>query len=146
MQTESSSKWRRVLSIQSHVVHGYVGNKCCVFPLQLMGFEVDHICSVQFSNHTGKQVSLQFLAIALGEAEQLVDRPAGTHINKDHQITGFAGYPSWKGTVTTAEQLWELIEGLRANNLLTYSHLVTGMATLCRIKVGTTTALVDTYV
>uniref|UniRef100_A0A8R1E3Y8 Pyridoxal kinase n=1 Tax=Caenorhabditis japonica TaxID=281687 RepID=A0A8R1E3Y8_CAEJA len=25
---------RRVLSIQSHVVHGYAGNKCSVFPLQ----------------------------------------------------------------------------------------------------------------
>ena len=31
---------RRVLSIQSHVVHGYVGNKAAVFPLQLLGFEV----------------------------------------------------------------------------------------------------------
>ncbi len=31
----------RVLSIQSHVVHGYVGNKCAVLPLQLLGFEVD---------------------------------------------------------------------------------------------------------
>lgn len=43
----------RVLSIQSTVVHGYVGNKCAVFPLQLLGFEVDPIYSVQFSNHTG---------------------------------------------------------------------------------------------
>lgn len=30
----------RVLSIQSHTVHGYVGNKSAVFPLQLLGFEV----------------------------------------------------------------------------------------------------------
>ena len=30
----------RVLSIQSHVVHGYVGNKSAVFPLQLLGFDV----------------------------------------------------------------------------------------------------------
>jgi len=44
----------RVLSIQSHVVHGYVGNKCAVFPLQLHGFDVDPINSVQFSNHAGK--------------------------------------------------------------------------------------------
>lgn len=43
----------RVLSIQSHVVHGHVGNKCAVFPLQLLGFDVDPINSVQFSNHTG---------------------------------------------------------------------------------------------
>jgi pyridoxine kinase len=26
---------RRVLSIQSHVVSGYAGNKCAVFPLQV---------------------------------------------------------------------------------------------------------------
>eukprot|EP00038_Savillea_parva_P028785 m.67003 g.67003 ORF g.67003 m.67003 type:complete len:93 (+) comp8402_c0_seq1:290-568(+) len=42
-----------VLSIQSHVVHGYVGNKSAVFPLQVLGIEVDVINSVQFSNHTG---------------------------------------------------------------------------------------------
>ena len=46
----------RVLSIQSHVVHGHVGNKCAVFPLQLLGFDVDPINSVQFSNHAGEQV------------------------------------------------------------------------------------------
>lgn len=44
---------KRVLSIQSHVCSGYVGNKAAVFPLQLLGFDVDIINSVQFSNHTG---------------------------------------------------------------------------------------------
>merc|ERR1712045_163271 len=48
-----SSNELRVLSIQSHVVSGYVGNKSATFPLQLLGFEVDAINSVQFSNHTG---------------------------------------------------------------------------------------------
>ncbi|KAK1168059.1 pyridoxal (pyridoxine, vitamin B6) kinase a [Acipenser oxyrinchus oxyrinchus] len=43
----------RVLSIQSHVVRGYVGNKSASFPLQVLGFEVDSVNSVQFSNHTG---------------------------------------------------------------------------------------------
>ena len=43
----------RVLSIQSHVVHGHVGNKCAVFPLQVLGFDVDPINSVHFSNHAG---------------------------------------------------------------------------------------------
>ena len=43
----------RILSIQSHVVSGYVGNKSATFPLQLLGYEVDAINSVQFSNHTG---------------------------------------------------------------------------------------------
>lgn len=46
----------RVLSIQSHTVHGYVGNKAAVFPLQLHGFDVEAINSVQFSNHTGYKV------------------------------------------------------------------------------------------
>jgi len=44
---------KRVLSIQSHVVHGYVGNKAAVFPLQLLGFDVDFVNSVNFSCHTG---------------------------------------------------------------------------------------------
>lgn len=46
----------RVLSIQSWVVHGYVGNKCSVFALQLHGFDVDAINSVNLSNHTGYPV------------------------------------------------------------------------------------------
>ncbi|CAN1351580.1 Pyridoxal kinase [Linum perenne] len=78
----------RVLSIQSHTVQGYVGNKSAVFPLQLLGYDVDPINSVQFSNHTG--------------------------------------YPSFKGQVLNGQQLWELIEGLQANNLLFYTHLLTG--------------------
>ena len=44
-----SSNELRVLSIQSHVVSGYVGNKSATFPLQLLGFEVDAINSVQVS-------------------------------------------------------------------------------------------------
>ncbi|KAH7326814.1 Ribokinase-like protein [Rhizoctonia solani] len=44
---------KRVLSIQSHVVHGYVGNKAATFPLQLLGWDVDAINTVQFSNHSG---------------------------------------------------------------------------------------------
>lgn len=43
----------RVLSIQSHVVCGYVGNRSATFPLQLLGWEVDVVNTVQFSNHTG---------------------------------------------------------------------------------------------
>lgn len=31
----STAQNRRVLSIQSHVVHGHVGNKSAVFPLQV---------------------------------------------------------------------------------------------------------------
>ncbi|XP_058007370.1 pyridoxal kinase isoform X2 [Hevea brasiliensis] len=82
------SETGRVLSIQSHTVQGYVGNKSAVFPLQILGFDVDPINSVQFSNHTG--------------------------------------YPSFKGQVLNGQQLWDLIEGLEANDLLYYTHLLTG--------------------
>jgi pyridoxine kinase len=42
-----------ILSIQSHVSYGYVGNKAATFPLQSLGFDVWPIHTVQFSNHTG---------------------------------------------------------------------------------------------
>ncbi|CAI5983396.1 unnamed protein product [Closterium sp. NIES-65] len=76
-----------VRSVHPHA-RGYVGNKAAVFPLQLLGFDVDPINSVQLSNHTG--------------------------------------YPTWKGQILDGEQLWALIEGLEANGLLFYTHLLTG--------------------
>lgn len=42
-----------LLSIQSHVAYGHVGNAAAVFPLQRMGVEVWPVHTVQFSNHTG---------------------------------------------------------------------------------------------
>ncbi|KAI4388934.1 hypothetical protein MLD38_001220 [Melastoma candidum] len=82
------SETGRVLSIQSHTVQGYVGNKSAVFPLQLLGYDVDPINSVQFSNHTG--------------------------------------YPTFKGQILNGQQLCDIVEGLEANDLLYYTHLLTG--------------------
>jgi len=42
-----------ILSIQSHVAYGHVGNCAAVFPLQRLGHEVWAVNTVQFSNHTG---------------------------------------------------------------------------------------------
>jgi pyridoxine kinase len=42
-----------LMSIQSHVAYGHVGNSAAVFPLQRIGVEVWPIHTVQFSNHTG---------------------------------------------------------------------------------------------
>ena len=42
-----------LLSIQSHVAYGHVGNSAAVFALQRMGVEVWPVHTVQFSNHTG---------------------------------------------------------------------------------------------
>ncbi|QBR93447.1 pyridoxal kinase PdxY [Nocardioides euryhalodurans] len=43
----------RILSIQSHVAYGHVGNSAAVFPLQRLGHEVWPVLTVNFSNHTG---------------------------------------------------------------------------------------------
>jgi pyridoxine kinase len=42
-----------ILSIQSHVAYGHVGNSAAVFPMQRIGVEVWPVHTVQFSNHTG---------------------------------------------------------------------------------------------
>ena len=55
----NTSEELRVLSIQSHVVSGYVGNKSATFPMQLLGFEVDAINSVQVLDQS------QFLILPL---------------------------------------------------------------------------------
>lgn len=50
-------KWHnrcmRVLSIQSSVSYGHVGNSAAVFPMQRVGHEVMPVFTVLFSNHTG---------------------------------------------------------------------------------------------
>ncbi|MGP7961506.1 pyridoxal kinase PdxY [Sanguibacter sp. A247] len=43
----------KILSIQSSVAFGHVGNSAAVFPLQRIGVEVMPVHTVNFSNHTG---------------------------------------------------------------------------------------------
>ena len=43
----------KILSIQSAVAYGHVGNSAAVFPLQRIGVEVMPVYTVNFSNHTG---------------------------------------------------------------------------------------------
>lgn len=92
-----STSANRVLSIQSHVVHGYVGNKSAVFPLQVLGFEVDNINSVQFSNHTGYTGG--FKGQVLNE-NQLAEVFSGLVANNlhplyTHLLTGYVGNPAF---------------------------------------------------
>ena len=42
-----------ILTIQSHVAFGRVGNRAAVLPLERLGFEPIVVNTVQFSNHTG---------------------------------------------------------------------------------------------
>ena len=46
-------RMKNILSIQSAVSYGHVGNSAAVFPLQRIGHEVWPVYTVNFSNHTG---------------------------------------------------------------------------------------------
>ena len=42
-------------------------------------------------------------------------------------LTGYlAGYPSHTGTITSGDELWDLVEGMQSNDVLHYTHLLTG--------------------
>ncbi|CAF0845526.1 unnamed protein product [Rotaria sp. Silwood1] len=81
----------RVLSIQSHVVHGFVGNKCATFILQLYGFEVDVINSVHFSNHTGYNV-VKGSRLSVDELRAIFQGLIANEIFEyDYILTGYMG-------------------------------------------------------
>ncbi|ETL47262.1 pyridoxal kinase [Phytophthora nicotianae CJ01A1] len=92
-ELEVSDDGGRVLSIQSHVVQGYVGNKSAVFPLQLLGMDVDPINSVQFSNHTG-YAKFTGRRLTGDELHELLDGMEINDLLKDahtHLLTGYIG-------------------------------------------------------
>lgn len=57
MSVTAVQKWddrrMKILSIQSAVAYGHVGNSAAVFPLQRIGVEALPVYTVNFSNHTG---------------------------------------------------------------------------------------------
>ena len=53
MIVRSREGFMNILSIQSWVAYGHVGNASAVFPMQRLGCNVWAIHTVQFSNHTG---------------------------------------------------------------------------------------------
>lgn len=90
-----------VLSIQSHVVHGYVGNKAAVFPLQLLGHNVDVINTVQFTSmfiHEGERLSRESLATLLKTLPQATTQtrlePCLSPVQQRYLLTGYIGSAS----------------------------------------------------
>src|SRR6476661_130115 len=81
-----------ILSIQSHVAYGHVGNAAAAFPLQRIGVEVWPIHTVQFSNHTGygAWTGRVFEAGLIGELVQgIADR--GVLADCDGVLSGYMG-------------------------------------------------------
>jgi pyridoxine kinase len=81
-----------ILSIQSHVAFGHVGNASATFPMQRLGHEVWPIHTVQFSNHTG--YGSWTGRVFDGQAvEELVDGIAARGVlpNCDGVLSGYMG-------------------------------------------------------
>jgi pyridoxine kinase len=83
-----------ILSIQSHVAFGHVGNDSAVFPMQRLGVEVWPIHTVQFSNHTGygSWKGRVFDGLSIDELmEGIADR--GVLPKCDGVLSGYMGSP-----------------------------------------------------
>ena len=93
---------KNILSIQSHVVVGYAGNKSATFPMQLMGVDVWALNTVQFSNHTqyGKWTGMVMPKEQIGEIVRGIDEIGELH-KCDAVVSGYIG---------SAEQVDEIIK------------------------------------
>lgn len=94
-----------LLSIQSHVVYGYAGNKSATFPMQLLGIDVWALNTVQFSNHTqyGQWTGMVMPPEQIGEIVQGIDNIGQLH-KCDAVISGYIG---------SAEQVEEIIHAVQ---------------------------------
>jgi pyridoxine kinase len=85
----------QILSIQSHVAYGYVGNSAAVFPLQRLGHEVWPVLTVNFSNHTGYG-EWRGPLLAPGDVASVIDGIAdrGALPSIDAVLSGYQGDPA----------------------------------------------------
>ncbi|MCG8693931.1 MAG: pyridoxal kinase PdxY [Minwuiales bacterium] len=81
-----------VLSIQSQVAYGHVGNSAAAFPLQHLGFEVWQVPTVVLSNHPGHGKTAGRVTPA-GELAELIDGIAALGVLKDCRaiLSGYLG-------------------------------------------------------
>lgn len=93
----------KILSIQSWVASGHVGNAAAIFPLQRLGADVLAVHTVQFSNHpghgtfTGKPLpAADVLALVQGLAAH------GALAGCDAVLTGYLGDAALGGAVLDA--------------------------------------------
>lgn len=117
---------------QSHVVYGYVGNKAATLPLQLLGFDVDPIMSVQVGlvdmkcKHAPVPHALLPLAHS-APAPAAAAADAARSARKAHrprrplsrpsavrrpplQFSNHTGYPTVKGKAFDGDHLKELLQ------------------------------------
>jgi pyridoxine kinase len=92
-----------VLSIQSHVAYGHVGNAAATFPMQRLGVEVWPVHTVPFSNHTGygAWTGRVFDGAAIAElVEGIAAR--GALARCDGVLSGYMGAPDIGAAILSA--------------------------------------------
>jgi pyridoxine kinase len=95
-----------LLSIQSHVAYGHVGNSAAVFALQRVGCEVWPVHTVQFSNHPGYGAwrGAVFDAALMGEiVKGIAER--GVLGSCDGVLSGYVGSAEIGATILDAVAL-----------------------------------------
>jgi len=92
-----------VISIQSHVAYGHVGNSAAVFALQRLGLEVWPVHTVQFSNHTGYP-DWQGQVFPAADIAKVIDGLAsrGALARCDALLTGYVGDPALGAVILDA--------------------------------------------
>lgn len=100
---------KRVLSIQSTVVFGVCGNKSAMFPLQLHGFDVSPIHTVQFSNHTGYPSWKGSISTGKEMDELIEGLQANNLFTFPYLITGYMG------GIDCLSHLSDVIQTLKSN-------------------------------
>ena len=100
-----------IVSIQSSVAYGHVGNAAACFPLQRLGAEVWPINTVQFSNHTGygDWTGQVFPASLIGDLAAGLDR-RGALARADAVLSGYLGDPA------TGDAVLDTVALVRARN------------------------------
>ena len=95
-----------ILSIQSWVTYGHVGNAAACFPLQRLGAETWAINTVQFSNHTGygAWTGQIFPGTAIDDLTAGLDR-RGVLGQADAVLSGYVGDPDTGRAVLDAVRL-----------------------------------------
>jgi hypothetical protein len=85
----------RILSVQSHTVFGFVGNKAVTFPLQLMGFNVDAVNTITLSNHPAYEKGTKGQSLP-GEVMSSIFEGLETNdlLRYDGIMTGYTREPS----------------------------------------------------
>ena len=100
----------KILSVQSSVAYGHVGNSAAVFPLQRLGHEVWPVLTVHFSNHTGYGEWRGPLLAASDVADVIAGiQDRGVLGQADAVLSGYQGDPAVGAVILdTVERVKEL--------------------------------------